>query len=575
MGELLIIRRNEPILGIAIASYTGDFERDPSTGHIRFLTNGTLVLKQDAVIDAFLVGGGGAGKYGGGGGGYTNTFRQIPLWAGAEYDIVIGEGGVAATASNKYGSAGGQTSAFGYSAAGAGIAGQTTSTSSTTRLKGGDGGSGGGGGGSADGGDGGSNGANGESVESYGAQGAGQGYTTRAFGEEDGAVYAAGGGGCGGEDKTQGVGGEPGAGDGSYLAEGVDASGAPNTGSGGGGTWKSEKRVSNGGSGIAIIRKHKPIESNLYLYSPGDQHTGITGNWVGIKRDPTGNYTTTDRAPTILPNDNYLSADNVGSYSGTVYTALKIDMTPYKTLVFEGEFKRTGNYGTGFMPGVWSEMTGNANSTTRLAYVQQSDDDKDVIFNRYEIDVESVNEYGYVGISLANAYANITHCYLIPKEKVQEEYTFLYKVGNEYESFTGGWVGEPKLAASTSGVTKSANIVRENNAIILDNLDSKGGVIRPTLGVDLTPYKTLVFEGVFQRDGTQPRNITAAVWSKIGTYYATSSEMLVYYQMQNVETINRIELDVSNINQLGYPGIGVADSLVKITACYLKPKEMV
>lgn len=417
MGVLLIARRRSLVKGVNIVSYTGTYEKG-SNGDIRFLTGGTLVLENDVVIDAFLVGGGGAGKYGGGGGGYTKTARGVQLIAGQEYEIVIGEGAKAATTSTTYAEKGGATSAFGITAEGGGVAGPSTSSSSTARLSGGPGGSGGGGGGSANGADGGANGANGGSVSSYGAGGTGQGYTTRAFGEESGAVYAAGGGGCGGEGKTQGIGGEPGAGDGSYGGEGVDASAVPNTGSGGGGTWKSEGRVSYGGSGIVIIRKMKPLEKILHLYTPGDQHTGITGDWVGIKRDPTGNYTTTDRAPTITPHDDHLYADNTGTYSGAVYTALKLDMTPYKTLVFEGEFKRSGSYGTGFMVGVWSAMTGNANGDTRLAYTQQVNDDKDMIFNRYEVDVSDVSGYGHVGINMANAYAKITACYLELKGEV-------------------------------------------------------------------------------------------------------------------------------------------------------------
>lgn len=416
MGELLIIRRNEPILGIAIASYTGDFEKDPNTGHIRFLTNGTLVLKQDVIIDAFLVGGGGAGKYGGGGGGYTKTAHGLQLTAGQEYEIVIGEGAKAATTTATYAKEGGATSAFGITANGGGIAGQTTSTSSATRLTGGPGGSGGGGGSGTAPGDGGSNGASGESSPNKGTGGAGQGYTTRAFGEENGDLYAAGGGGCpGAQTGAVGIGGEPGAGDGIYeTTSTVNVSAAPNTGSGGGGTYKSEGRVSNGGSGVVIIREAQAVDRQ-YLYSADDEHIGITN----------------------------------------------------------------------------------------------------------------------------------------------------------------GWIGELKYSQSGSGATKRADIVRESGQIVLDNSGNYAGVIRTALGVDLTPYKTLVFEGEFTRGGSVPRNLIAAVWSKIGTYYATTNEMRVNFQMENAETINRIELDVSNLEGLGYPGIGVTSSSVKITACYLEPKEMV
>jgi hypothetical protein len=150
---------------------------------------------------------------------------------------------------------------------------------------------------------------------------------------------------------------------------------------------------------------------------------------------------------------------------------------------------------------------------------------------------------------------------------------YLYSADDEHVGITNGWIGERKWSQSGSGATKRADIAHESGQIVLDNSGNYAGVIRTALGVDLTPYKTLVFEGEFTRGGSVPRNLTAAVWSTIGTYYATPNEMRVHFQMENMETINRIELDVSNLEGLGYPGIGVTSSSVRITACYLEPKE--
>jgi hypothetical protein len=150
---------------------------------------------------------------------------------------------------------------------------------------------------------------------------------------------------------------------------------------------------------------------------------------------------------------------------------------------------------------------------------------------------------------------------------------YLYGAGDEPTGFTNGWIGEPKWSQDGSGATKRANIARESGQIVLDNSNNYAGVIRPALGVDLTPYKTLVFEGEFTRGGSSAKNLIAAVWSTIGTFYATENQMLKFYQMASAGTVDRIEIDVSDIDGLGYPGIGVTMSSAKITACYLIPKD--
>lgn len=164
---------------------------------IKFLSSGTFTPLKDMVVDAFLVGGGG-GKgvsyTGAGGSGYTTTTRSVSLVANRAYPITVGAAGMNGTHTNAAGQNGGATSAFGATAAG----GKGTPIGSgTSRRPGGAGGSGGGGynssgglkytsaAGGTDGGDG---------TASTTAGGAGQGTTTREFGEADGDLYASGGG---------------------------------------------------------------------------------------------------------------------------------------------------------------------------------------------------------------------------------------------------------------------------------------------------------------------------------------------------------------------------------------------
>ena len=187
---------------------------------IKFLSSGVFTPLKDMTIDVFLVGGGGSSNngivnpVGGGGGGYTTTVRNIALTANTEYSIVVGAGGVI---SGLKGTDGGSSSAFGANAAGG-----KKATGSSNDAKGGNGGSGGGQNNTA----GGTDGANGGGTRG----GTGQGTTTREFGEADGTLYASGGDG--------------------QSATDAAADGAENTGDGGDGQH-------NGGSGIAIIRKHK------------------------------------------------------------------------------------------------------------------------------------------------------------------------------------------------------------------------------------------------------------------------------------------------------------------------------
>lgn len=223
--------------GLPKFTYTGNYQLvddGKSNGRqnwrLKLLTSGTLTFtRSPGTLDVFLVGAGGGGYYGGGGGGRTlTTTKEVSVNTG--YAVVIGAGSKSAN--------GGTTTALGLSAAGGGKANGKT------------GGAGGSGGGGFSGGNGGTNGGSG-SKGSEGQGGAGQGTTTREFGESTGQIYAGGGGGSGGKagDNTAG------AGQGSYSA--TLSNGKANTGGGGGGVNYSAGGFSSGGSGIVILRNHR------------------------------------------------------------------------------------------------------------------------------------------------------------------------------------------------------------------------------------------------------------------------------------------------------------------------------
>lgn len=230
-------------------SYSGSSSLlDDGNGNwrIKFLTSGTLNVSSIAssAIDVFCVGGGGGGAgfydngyWAGGGGGYTTTGTS-EIAIKTNYTVTIGAGGVGGRWSQVAATNGGNTSAFGISAAGGGY-GQRGGAAKDG--KGGNGGSGGGG----SNGNGGSNGSNG--YAGIGRAGNGQGTTTCEFGETSGQLYA--GGGAGGDGYKGGAGG---GGNSGY-------SGAVNTGGGGGsGDYTNGQRQDcAGGSGIVVIRNHR------------------------------------------------------------------------------------------------------------------------------------------------------------------------------------------------------------------------------------------------------------------------------------------------------------------------------
>lgn len=249
------VRRTRPFFTFTPddASAAPGYSLDQSGNNwvLKLLTSGTLTLAGARSVDLFAVGGGGGSGAGGGGGGYTTTVRAVTMQPEIGYAVTIGAGGT--PNSNGTGGRGGTSGVANGSTSLISAEGGYGGVSGTRKRNGGKGGSGGGGGSYGNdgtgghhpkGGLGGSDGANGKAATdstntSYqGTGGAGQGTTTRAFGESTGEIFA--GGGNGAFYRTDAPAPDGG------TAMGMD--GAANTGAGAGGGNHT------GGSGIVIIR---------------------------------------------------------------------------------------------------------------------------------------------------------------------------------------------------------------------------------------------------------------------------------------------------------------------------------
>ncbi len=252
---------------------------------IEFKTIGTktLTVKKAFNADIHAVGGGGGGSgtslknysAGGGGGGYTSTAKNKSLSA-TTYSIIVGDGGAGGAGKQDPGKPGtaGDASKFGSLVTANGGKGGTAPARWSTGA-GGAGGSGGGSGSAGLGysyGTGGSNGSSGGNGEighnqGYGATccqgGAGQGTTTRDFGETSGTLRAGGGGGGVGKvsNPTEyAAGGNGGGGRGGrFGTAGANGDNYYGGGGGGGSHTNNETAISSGaggkgGCGIVIMR---------------------------------------------------------------------------------------------------------------------------------------------------------------------------------------------------------------------------------------------------------------------------------------------------------------------------------
>ena len=155
------------------------------------------------------------------------------------------------------------------------------------------------------------------------------------------------------------------------------------------------------------------------LYAPGhasgvmdDEYTAYTGGWTGRAMRAASNSTAAAAVPVIARREDAIEADTAENSTGGIFcTAQKIDLTPYRAVVFEGEFMRGGTVPRNFSACVWSGF-GTYYTSNQLACTMSSGTE----FGRIEIDVSGIDEPGYIGLGLTNSKAVIRKCYLTPKD---------------------------------------------------------------------------------------------------------------------------------------------------------------
>lgn len=150
-------------------------------------------------------------------------------------------------------------------------------------------------------------------------------------------------------------------------------------------------------------------------------------------------------------------------------------------------------------------------------------------------------------------------------------------VDTEYTDYTGGYITKAIKSNESSGTSAKAPAVSVDSQgrPIADTSTATGsngaGMYYTAEQIDLTPYKTIVFEGEFTRGGSAPRNFALGAWSKIGTYY--ESNQLAYATM-SATSGTKIEVDVSGVNAPAYIGLGLTLSKAVISRAYLVPKDV-
>lgn len=150
-------------------------------------------------------------------------------------------------------------------------------------------------------------------------------------------------------------------------------------------------------------------------------------------------------------------------------------------------------------------------------------------------------------------------------------------VDTEYTEYTGGFITKAIQGGSNASASAKEPLVSVDvqGRPIADTTEATGsygaGMYYTANQIDLTPYKTIVFEGEFTRGGTAARNFTVGAWSTIGTYYEKN---LLAYTMMGATSGTKIEVDVSSINALAYIGLGLTYSKAVISRAYLIPKDV-
>ena len=153
----------------------------------------------------------------------------------------------------------------------------------------------------------------------------------------------------------------------------------------------------------------------------------------------------------------------------------------------------------------------------------------------------------------------------------------LTEAGTDYTEYTGSFAARAISSRSGAGATTiQPKVTIGEDSITVDTTKATGpngvGMWCTDKAIDLTPYKTLVFEGTFASSYTSyADNFVLGAWSKIPTYYTL--DRLAYQTVTKSSSTDPVQIDVSSIKGRAYIGIGMAYSKAVITKCYLIPKE--
>ena len=137
-------------------------------------------------------------------------------------------------------------------------------------------------------------------------------------------------------------------------------------------------------------------------------------------------------------------------------------------------------------------------------------------------------------------------------------------------------IGAISSKSGAGATTIQPKVTIGDDSITVDTTKATGpngvGMWCTDKAIDLTPYKTLVFEGTFASSYTSyADNFVLGAWSKIPTYYTL--DRLAYQTVTKSSSTAPVQIDVSSIKGRAYIGIGMAYSKAVITKCYLIPKE--
>ena len=184
------------------------------------------------------------------------------------------------------------------------------------------------------------------------------------------------------------------------------------------------------------------------------------------------------------------------------------------------------------------------------------------------------NEF-FANVTVVRQYANGAWVNKVAKVFMGGEWkdsrVFLYNEGNTYNDVTNGWgVG----AATYNGYgTKTAPTITYGTSTInfSQSSNSHTGFAYMRNPIDLTPYKSIVF--TLKTANTSNQNyMHFAAWPSIpNTDWYKDPSWLAFNQATVSTAFYEKTIDVTNVNQLAYIGIGVyADNTVYVQSIRLE-----